>query len=264
MADVKWIKLVSDMFDNRKIKQIRSMPDSDAIIVIWMQILCLAGSTNNNGLVYFSKDIPYTDEMLATEFDRPITTIRLALSIFVKFGMIEIVNDVICVSNWEKYQSQARLETLREYDRDRKRNYRTKQKLIAQSVSNECPGQVPESPFIDIDKELDKENKKKNKDIGVFEKFAGENLDLLEALKNFEKMRKDAMKKPLTEYAKKLLINGLNELSSSGEDIIACLNQSTFNNWLGVFPLKEGSKNAANKKPDQQPSDVWGIKTNRL
>ena len=117
MADIKWIKIATDMFNNRKIKQIRKMPDGDAIIVIWLQLLCLSGTVNDNGLVYFAKDIPFTDEMLSVEFDRPINTIRLALSAFEKFGMIEIVDDVLLVSNWEKYQSAEKLEKIKEQNR---------------------------------------------------------------------------------------------------------------------------------------------------
>ena len=56
MADIKWIKIVTDMFDNRKIRQIECLPDGDSIIVIWMKLLCLAGQTNDNGMVYFTKD----------------------------------------------------------------------------------------------------------------------------------------------------------------------------------------------------------------
>lgn len=141
-SDVKWIKIVADMFDNRKIKQIRKMPDGDAIIVIWLHILCLAGQVNDNGLVYFSKDIPYTEEMLATEFDRPINTVRLALQVFQQFGMIEIVNNILLVSNWEKYQSQDKLLALKEYNREKKREQRSKQKQIAENVldmSLTCP-----------------------------------------------------------------------------------------------------------------------------
>ena len=39
MADVKWIKLAVDMFDNRKIRQIETLPDGDGIIVIWVKLL---------------------------------------------------------------------------------------------------------------------------------------------------------------------------------------------------------------------------------
>jgi len=265
MAEVKWIKLASDLFDNRKIKQIRKMPEGDAVIVIWFQILCLAGNSNNNGIIYFSKDIPYTDEMLATEFDRPISTIRLALSIFVNFEMIEIVNNFIMISNWEKYQNQAALESIREYHRDKKRETRQKQKLLLENVKS-CQGHVSDSPYTDIDIEIDKEvDKEKKKNIGVFENFAKDNNQLLEALKNFEKMRKQ-MKKPLTDRAKELLIKGLVELEESGENIIDCINQSILNSWLGVFPVKRGDHSAANKKTDGKNNNKsdWGITTTRL
>lgn len=149
--EVKWIKLSSDLFDNRKIKQIRKMPDGDAIIVIWFQILCLAGNQGSKGLVFFSNDIPYTEEMLAVEFDRNINTIRLAIATFIKFGMIEIVNDFILISNWEKYQSADKIEGIREYNREKKREQRERQKLTLIELSQgQCQGQVIDCQDIDI------------------------------------------------------------------------------------------------------------------
>lgn len=121
------------MFDNRKIKQIRKLPEGDSLIAIWVQILCLAGQINENGMVYFSKDVPYNDEMLAVEFDRTINLIRLALTTFEKFNMIEIIDDVLLVSNWEKYQSADELEKIREKNRLRQQKFREKQKLLVDS-----------------------------------------------------------------------------------------------------------------------------------
>lgn len=136
MADVKWIKIVVDIFDNRKIKQIESMPDADAIIVIWFKILCLAGTINENGLIIFTKDIPYTDEMISHEFNRPINTVRLALQSFVKFGMIEIIDNIYCVSNWEKYQSVESMERIREQTRLRNIEYRNRKKIETSCVTS--------------------------------------------------------------------------------------------------------------------------------
>ena len=102
MAEVKWIKLSTDLFSNRKIKQIRKLPEGDAIVGVWVQILCLAGQINDNGMVYFSKDIPYTEEMLAVEFDRPVNIIKMALATFENFKMLEVVDNILLVSNWEK------------------------------------------------------------------------------------------------------------------------------------------------------------------
>lgn len=67
MTEVKWIKLFVDIWDNRKIKQIETLPDGDTVLVIWLKLLTLAGNINNDGFVYFTKDIPFSDEMLAAQ-----------------------------------------------------------------------------------------------------------------------------------------------------------------------------------------------------
>lgn len=163
MADVKWIKIAVDMFDNRKIKQIGSMPEGDSLLLMWVQLLCLAGNVNDGGFIYLTKEIPYTDEMLATQFNKPISTVRLALKTFEQFGMIEIINNMIFLSSWEKYQSIDRLATIREKDRERKRRKREAEKLLPQN-SMECPRTSMDVPRIDIERDIDID-KDKNKSI---------------------------------------------------------------------------------------------------
>lgn len=155
MADVKWIKIAVDMFDNRKIKQIGSMPEGDSLLLMWVQLLCLAGNVNDGGFIYLTKEIPYTDEMLATQFNKPISTVRLALKTFEQFGMIEIINNMIFLSSWEKYQSTDRLTAIREKDRERKRRKREAEKLLPQN-SMECPRTSMDVPRLDIDIDKDK------------------------------------------------------------------------------------------------------------
>jgi len=78
-----------------------------------------------------------------------------------------------------------------------------------------------------------------------------QNPELVQALEDFEKMRK-AIKKPLTEKAKQMLLTELNRLSDDDETKIAILNQSIFHNWQGVFPLK--SDNAVSSKKSSENS----------
>ena len=159
MAEVKWIKLSTDLFSNRKIKQIRKLPEGDAIIGIWVQILCLAGQINDNGMVYFSKDIPYTEEMLAVEFDRPVNIIKMALATFENFKMLEVVDNILLVSNWEKYQSTSKLEKIREQNRLRQQRFRDKQKLLTDNnvtVTLRNATDIDIEEDIDIDIEVDK------------------------------------------------------------------------------------------------------------
>lgn len=130
MADVKWIKIVTDVFDDEKIQLIDSLPERDAIIVMWFKMLCLAGKQNNGGVFMLNDRIAYTDEMLATIFRRPLNTVRLALETFENFGMIEIVNNTILIPNWDKHQSLDKLEQAREKTRKRVAKHREKQKAL--------------------------------------------------------------------------------------------------------------------------------------
>lgn len=129
MADIKWIKLSTDLFNNRKIKQIQTMPEGDAIINIWVNLLCLAGNTNNNGWLYLTKEIPYTETMLQTEFGRPLPVVRLALATLEKFEMIEVIDDVYRISSWEKYQNVDAMDKVREQTRERVAKYRERQRI---------------------------------------------------------------------------------------------------------------------------------------
>ncbi len=253
MSSVKWIKLVSDMFDNRKIKQIRKMPDSDAIIVIWLQILCLAGHTNDNGLVYFSKDIPYTDEMLSTEFDRPVATIRLALSVLVKFGMIEIINDILMVTNWEKYQNQGRLESIRDYNREKKRESRQRQKLLLHDLSLTC--QTRQATDIEVEVESKKKSKEKNKD--VFEVYVNGDETLLAALRSYEKMRVSLNNKAFPDRAKEILCQKLDILKKEHNDLVECIDHSIKHHMLSVYPVEKGDDHA--QAGSDHGNDIWDI-----
>lgn len=152
MADIKWIKIATDIFNNKKIRLIESMPEGDSIIVIWFKLLMLAGTVNDDGNVYLTKDIPYTEQMLATLFNRPIPIIQLALTTFEKFEMIEIVNDIIHVSNWQKYQNVEGMDRIREQTRLRVSKYREQKKIECNVTGNVT---VTECNATDIDKEID-------------------------------------------------------------------------------------------------------------
>lgn len=150
MAEIKWIKIVTDIFNNDKIAIIDSMPEHDAIIVIWFKLLCLAGKQNNNGIISIN-EFPYTDEMLASVFHRPITTVRLALQTFEKFGMIEKINGFITIPNWERYQAIDKMTEIREYNRIAQQKHRAQLKRNVNDLSMTC------QPCQDTDKEADKE-----------------------------------------------------------------------------------------------------------
>ena len=152
MAEVKWIKITTDMFDDEKIRLIESMPEGDAILVTWIKLLTLAGKTNDNGTIYLTETIPYTEDMLTTICRRPLQIIRLALQTFEKLEMIAIENGIINIVNWEKHQNIERLQQIREQTRTRVARFREKQRLLSEPVTLR-------------NAEVTQQNKNKNKNI---------------------------------------------------------------------------------------------------
>jgi predicted phage replisome organizer len=160
MADVKWIKIVTNVFDDEKVILIESMPEADSIIVIWFKLLCLAGKQNRDGLLMLNDKLAYTEEMLSTVFRRPLNTVRLALKTFEQFGMIEIADGTICISNWEKHQNTDKLAQMREYNRIAQQKSRAKRKLL--SAVNDSQENVNDSQGTDIEEDTEEEKEKKN------------------------------------------------------------------------------------------------------
>ena len=129
MAEISWIKLTINMFDDEKIRIIQAMPESDAIIIVWIRLLTLAGKTNDDGRIYIDQDIPYTEEILSTLFGKPLNTIRLALETLKKFKMINMDDGVIAISNWEKHQNIEAMALLKLQNAERQKRFRDRKKI---------------------------------------------------------------------------------------------------------------------------------------
>lgn len=160
MAEVKWIKIVTDIFDDEKMLLIETMPEADSLIVIWFKLLCMAGKQNNSGVFMFNDTMAYTDEMFATIFRRPVNTVRLALKTFESYGMVKIINNAVTIPNWEKHQSLDTLERNKEKTRQRVAAYREKQKLLTTNDCNEYSNVTVTLRNADrIDKNREEENR---------------------------------------------------------------------------------------------------------
>lgn len=181
MREVKWIKITTSMFEDEKIDFIDSLPEADAILVIWVRLLTLAGKCNANGYIFLTENIPYTDEMLAHKFRRPLNIVRLALDTFRKLGMIEINEKGIYLCNWEKHQNVEGLEKIREQTRKRVQRYREKQKLLECNVTSNVTVTQGNETDIDIEEELEKEKENNYILTDEEEKF----LNVLESIKNY-------------------------------------------------------------------------------
>ena len=162
MNEVKWIKLTTDMFDNRKIKHLRRLPEGNSIVLIWVMLLTMAGRCNAGGMIFLTENIPYTPKMLADELGFEENTVRLALDALEKLEMITVEGASLSISGWEEHQNVEGLEKIREQTRLRVAKHREKQAQLAECNAT-CNATVTHGNATDIDKDKE-EDKDKEKD----------------------------------------------------------------------------------------------------
>ena len=264
MSEIKWIKITTDIFDDEKICLIDALPDPDAILVIWFKILTLAGKHNSSGLLMMTDKVHYTDEMLATIFRRPLNTVRMALGVFEQFGMVEIIDGVITLPNWEKHQNIDGMEKIKEQTRNRVAKYRKKQKNLALgNVTGNAT--VTDGNALEEDKNrLDKDKNKKRitttnssgNEENILELFQSEFRRLLSGFEIEE------INHLLNENDVGLVKEALKTAINSGKPNIkyigGILRNWQMNNVTTVEQVRQSEKKNKDKTLEQEAKDEWG------
>ena len=205
MADVKWIKLTTDMFDNRKIKHLRRLPDGNNIVLIWVMLLTMAGRCNASGMIFLTENIPYTPKMLADELDFEESTVLLALEALERFNMIVSDNGVFTIAGWEEYQNTDRLAEIREYNRLAQQKSRAKKKLLAsvndKSMTSQCCHDTDIEEDIEEDKEKEEEREREKINYQQIADLFNSLCPSFPSIKSLSDARKKAIKARLNTYS---------------------------------------------------------------
>lgn len=112
MEKVRWIKLSTDIFSNRKIKILLKERDGDTYFRMWIQILTIAGECNRNGGLYISDNSPFKVEDFTNIIGKSSKTFTKVLQKFVDLGMLIYKDDTYFVKNWNKYQSTEKFNKI--------------------------------------------------------------------------------------------------------------------------------------------------------
>ncbi|VIW27074.1 gp19 [Streptococcus pneumoniae] len=276
MSEIKWIKITTDIFDDEKICLIDALPDPDAILVIWFKILTLAGKHNSNGLLMMTDKVHYTDEMLATIFRRPLNTVRMAIGVFEQFGMIEIIDGIISLPNWEKHQNVDGMEKIKEQTRNRVAKYRKKQKNLA--LGN-VTGNVTVTDGNALEEDKDKNKNRLDKDKNRLDKdknkkritttSSGSEENILELfqsefrrlLSGFEiEEINHLLNENDVDLVKEALKTAINSGKPNTKYIGGILRNWQMNNVTTVEQVRQSEKKNKDKdkKEEQEAKDEWG------
>jgi predicted phage replisome organizer len=259
MAEVKWVKLTTDMFDNRKIKHLRKLPDGNNIVLIWVMLLTMAGRCNAGGMIFLTENIPYTPKMLADELGFEENTVILALQALEQLNMIVTDNGFFAIAGWEEYQNIEGMDKIREQNRVRQAKFKEKQKLLQGNVTDNVIVTQGNAIEEDIDKEKDKDLKKEEKKKATsYDEILSSiaNDDLRELYLEYIKMRK-MIKAPMTDRALTMLISKVNDLEPhSIENQKKLLEIAIMNNWKSVYPLRDKPNDVQEKQHSTQAEEL--------
>lgn len=262
--NINWLKLDINILNDSKIKLIRKYPDGNALIVLWIGLLCLAMKSDTGGYVYITQGIPYSAKDLSNEFDIEEKTVEMGLQLFKKFGMIDSTEaGYIEVINFNKHQNLDKIEMVREQNRKRQIEHRAKSRNVTSRVSN---GEITQQIRLDLDKirlDTDKTNKETPEKSAIDLYLETVPLQLFNAITDFVQHRKE-IKKPMSLQAIKKAVSQLDKLYPN--DFIKqaeCIDASIVGGWQGIFPLKEqGTKSKSFSTgfnpEDEGQKDAWG------
>ena len=145
-----YLKLKENYFDDDSIVLLESMQDG----VLYSNILLklYLKSLKHGGRLQLDEDIPYTAQMIATITRQQIGTVERALQIFLKLGLVEVLDSgTFYMSNIELLIGQSSTEA------ERKRAARLQNKALSAPRTNGGHLSDIRPPEIELEIELEKE-----------------------------------------------------------------------------------------------------------
>lgn len=277
MADnVQWLKLKVGMFDGNSFKKIKrakigGVSYRDKLTAIWFELLDLAGKSNANGYLIDNNEIPYhTFEDIAVMLDREEKEVELCMQFFISEKMVEIIDDIYCLTNFTKYQNEDGLSKIREQKRISQAKWRERKKLgLIGCENNENSKNVDEkTSTVEPTDHLPSISYSISKYKYIYNKDKQESI-LLEKVKQFfddedvilqvgmwlkHKQEKGQSYKPtgLTNLLQRLK----REFEINGKQfVIDEIKYSIGNNYSGIYPAKEQKSKPEKVAPNQYTED---------
>ena len=136
MAEVRWIKIDVDLFQNRKIQYLRSLPRGNELVLLWVMLLTLAGRCNRDGALMLAEGVPYTPVSLAREFGLPKSHVVRGLEAFRELGMIAQEQGTLVIPAWVVHQNSDQLGRIREQGRARVAAFRERHRQSCNVTGN--------------------------------------------------------------------------------------------------------------------------------
>ena len=198
-----WLKLQVSFFQELIIKQLRTLPEGDSIVLLYLKLLLKA--INTEGIIYYQNILPSLHEEIALDTGEKTALVKLTISALCQYHAAVFLDDqslqLLYLEDMVGSESASAA---------RVRNHRANQKLLKEKeqAALQCNATVTEGNTTEISSSTEIENSKKEE------------------------------KKPKGK-AIGYCIDKLESLSNSPVEQVAIIKQTIQNGWTDFFPVKE-------------------------
>lgn len=258
-----WLKLPKDFFEDKAIKRLRQIAGGDTYTIIYLKML-LKPMEDDGKLFYEGIEDTICDE-IALDINENADDVQVTISYLEKKGLLIVTDSEVELTRLTEMVGSESAVT------ERVRKHREAQKLLQCNASVLQGNTIETKCNTEKEKEIEKEKSREDTEIdtkkkkksakadldGMINSFT-ENEELKEALKAFLDMRK-SIKKPIqTEYAFKLALNKLKQLSDIDSIRIEIVNQSVEHNWQTFYSLQNNYKTNEVEMPEYMKKQEKG------
>ena len=268
-----WLKLPKNFFEDKAIKRLRQIAGGDTYTIIYLKML-LKSMEDDGKLFYEGIEDTICDE-IALDINESADDVQVTISYLEKKGLLVVTDSEVELTRLtEMVGSETdKAEFMR------KLRSKTNSNNVTE-ISNNVTKALPTVTKCYTEKEIEKEKSREDTEIdtkkkkksakadldGMINSFT-ENEELREALKAFLDMRKSINKPIQTEYAFKLALNRLKQLSDIDSVRIEIVNQSVEHNWRTFYTLQNSYRtNTEVEMPDymkkQEKGDIASTPVN--
>ena len=257
-----WLKLKDNFFEREEIQLIESLPNGKEYVLILLKFMMRA--INSEGRLVVKDVIPYNPQMLATVTHSNVDTVRSAIEIFIKFGLMSTLDDGTLYMN----EVQALLGSETEFAA-KKREYRQNLKNQPEQLPNKSTKTKKDIVQDKVrqenrDKSLDNRNTtpyipqtdNSNRDSGIIgvwlEHLQNLNCNFTEpeisAISEFAKYKAEAGESVTTQQIN-LTLDRLIEHKNAGYDICRMIKHSIASGYKAIMTPTKDFLIAGNTKP---------------
>lgn len=228
--ELYWFKINANFYNDSRVAFVESRRNGATVLYHYVKLNCMAAKCNREGGIFISEKLPHTAKTIANEWHNKESTVKASLEILEEVGLLEVIDGVIFIADWDRVQSVDKLEQIRKNSRERKRKSREKQKMLSRDKAEiSCDSHTAEEEIekeieIEIEKELEVEEVIK----GVADAF--NTTTSLPQIKILSRAQKDLVLKAVEEFGIDKIYHSFDMIGKS-----EFLHGKNRNGWVATF-----------------------------